>query len=944
MQLKIVNLFIYKDIYRIAFNLTCNGSTMNNYLLVSDVGSTTTKLLLLEIRENDFIAVASVATSTTVERPKEDVCVGFLDGVAQLQKSSGIILLDENNELTVPYYTTSSAGGGLQILVVALASSDSGSIAKAVTFGAGGVVLDSFAIDDDLPRVEKIRRMKHLSPDLVLMAGGYDNGAIAGVVNMAQLVAFSKPKPKFGKKKLPLIFCGNPQVRPFILGMLGDLFNVSFTDNIRPDGLTFNLKPAIEETHKLFMDHVMQMAPGYSRLSEMTSFPILPTPAGVNQILKEYSKILKTNVILADMGGATTDIFSNIQGELQRTVAANTGMSYSISNIVKEAGIENIKAHIPTIQESTARDWILSKTLFPTIVPSDDTCEAVECAAAAEGMHLAWKHHLEIGYIRQRVGFTEKVRRLGKCKFDAAFRTNEDKKFRLSSISVIIGAGGIMAHSSPRRAAWILTSGFHPKGLTTLMVDQHFHSPHAGILTTNYPSRSLKYYTEECLKTVCRVYSPLDKVRKLRVKVDNSTRTVKSGGFLYLEQSKGVKISGIALPQDDIPLLIDCRFGDELLPMDFLETPQEFSKPSEMPSSSLPENRIRQFSKEFNLAYKGEILVKEGNSVKAGDKLGVNRLIPPRIFFVDIRGHVGYSNEKVTNDLIMSNVLVKVGEKVKVGQTVFEISIGNSFTGFSDSVLSPVRGIVDSIVYPGMIILKEIQDFDGKPSYINVARLLGVKPRQIGTYMKVLHRDFVEQGQVIAIGEKLKYIKSETTGTVLEVDRKTGIVTIQYVLEPTEVFSPMAGIVSEANRDMKVVLASKGVTLPGVAGFGQTAFGSLSDGEMLKGAIVLLRTPLTQALIDEAIDREIAGVIAPSISGVDLIEFLGAEPGVILTGTEDLPFSLLIVKGIGNHTLESVEYGQFSNFFGKNCVLFTTTRLRAGVERPYLFIQTEEED
>ncbi|MEA3265529.1 MAG: glutamate mutase L, partial [Candidatus Fermentibacteria bacterium] len=365
---------------------------MADHLLVSDVGSTTTKLLLLEAGDGQFKALGALAVGTTVEKPSEDVCIGFLGGVRQLSEETGVQLLHEDGSLTVPYYTTSSAGGGLQILVVALASSDSGSMAKAVAFSAGGVVLASFAIDDDMPRVEKIRKMKHLSPDLVVMAGGYDGGAIAGVVNMAQLVAFSRPKPKFGGGKLPLVFCGNPQVRPYIKGMLGDLFSLSFAENIRPDGLNFNLKPAISEVHRIFMDHVMQMAPGYSRLSGMTTYPIIPTPAGVNRILESYSLEIEGNVVLADMGGATTDIFSNIRGGFQRTVAANTGMSYSLSNIVREAGSDRIFAHIPKVDQGIARNWILSKTLFPTIIPADETSEAVECAAAAEGMRLAWKH------------------------------------------------------------------------------------------------------------------------------------------------------------------------------------------------------------------------------------------------------------------------------------------------------------------------------------------------------------------------------------------------------------------------------------------------------------------------------------------------------------------------------------------------------------------------
>lgn len=916
---------------------------MADRLLVSDVGSTTTKLLLLEVGGGEFKALGAVAVGTTVEKPSEDVCIGFFQAVEQLSDQTGVNLLDKSGSLAVPFYTTSSAGGGLQILVVALASSDSGSMARAVAFSAGGVVLASFAIDDEMPRVEKIRHMKHLSPDLVVMAGGYDNGAIAGVINMAQLVAFSHPKPKFGGGKLPLIFCGNPQVRPFITGMLGDLFSLSFAENIRPDGLTFNLKPAISQVHRIFMDHVMQMAPGYSKLSAMTALPIIPTPAGVDRILESYSSKIEGNVVLADMGGATTDIFSNIRGGFQRTVAANTGMSYSLSNIIREAGPERVFVHIPNVDEGVARNWILSKTLFPTIVPADETSEAVECAAAAEGMRLAWRHHLEIGYDRSRVGFTERAKRLGKCKFDEAFKTVEGDPFRISDISTIIGAGGVMAHATPRRAAWILASGFRPKGLTVLMVDRHFQSPHMGVLAGKYPNEALKYYREQCLYTVCRVYSPLNKVRSLKVKTAGSVVKVDSGRCLYLESCRGVSIPGVVLPDDDVPLLIDCRFGEELLPMDFLEELAEFKEQPALPSAPVPEMREREINREFSLAYAGEIQVKEGDSVVPGDILGTNRLVPPRIYFVDIRGHVGYDNHEISDEIVMGGIKVKVGEKVKLNSEVFALAMGNSITGFRSSMRSPVRGIVHSIVFPGMIILREIQDYDGKPHYVNVARLLGLKPKKITSSMKVRLGEFVECSQTIAIGEMLKRVESPATGTVLEIDRKTGIVTIQYILEPVDMHSPMRGVVTAVDPVMSACVRSRGLIVPGIAGFGKLRWGRLIVRSLEKGAVVLIDKPLNLSCLAKAVEAGVAGIIAPSMEGMDLVEFLGEEPGVILTGTEELPLSLILLHGIGNVSMDKALFDSFAGNAGRNCVMFTTTRLRAGVERPFVLLQTETE-
>lgn len=915
---------------------------MAERILVSDVGSTTTKLLLLELTEGGFTALGSVAVGTTVEKPSEDVCIGFFAAVEKLSEKTGISLLDENGELTVSFHTTSSAGGGLQILVVALASADSGTMAKATAFSAGGVVLDSFSIDDETPRVEKIRRMQHLSPDLVIMAGGYEDGAIAGVVNMAQLVALSRPSSKYGLGKLPLVFCGNTQVRPFIQGMLGDLFSITYAENIRPDGLRFNLRPAIEEVHRLFMDHVMQMAPGYARLSSITSAPILPTPAGVERILKLYSKDMEGNVVMADMGGATTDIFSNVRGQFQRTVAANTGMSYSLSNILREAEPENVFRHIPGVNEETARNWILGKTLFPTINPQCETAKAVEGAAAAEGMNLAWRHHLEISYRRERVGFTERLRRLGRCKFDQAFKTVHGDPFKISEIKVIIGAGGIMAHSSHRRAAWILVSGFRPRGFTLLMVDRHFQSPHMGVLSREYPAEALKYYREECLMPVGRVYAPVRKIRKLKVDTPSGTVTVPSGGYLYLESSRGVALPDAAVPDDDIPLIIDMRFGEETLPMDFLENPAISSERVKLPSADTQMPVYERMERKFSLPYSGDVTVKEADSVSPGDILGENMLVPPRVYMVDVRKAVGYQREGVTDEMVMDRIQVAPGDRVSNGDRIFSLKTGSGLGSHTFAVDSPVRGFVTSVVPPGLVIMREMQDYDGKPHFVNVARLLGIKPRRITASLKVKMGEFVQKGQLIAAGEKLTSVKSPSTGTVLDIDRKTGVVKIQYVLEPVPMHSPISGRVTAVDPKISATIISTGAIIQGTAAFGPTRWGKLALGEPRNGCVMLVEEPLSASYISAAVETGVSGIVAPSVSAIDLVNYLGKEPGVILTGDEDLPFSLMLLRGAGDVHMEKNVFEALASLAGGNCALFTTTRLRAGVERPFLLLQTVE--
>ena len=76
-----------------------------------------------------------------------------------------------------------------------------------------------------------------------------------------------------------------------------------------------------------------------------------------------------------DIGGATTDVFSvfrNQEGEaiFNRTVSANLGMSYSISNVLAEAGMENVLRWVPfDIDVSDLGNRIKNKMIRPTTIP-----------------------------------------------------------------------------------------------------------------------------------------------------------------------------------------------------------------------------------------------------------------------------------------------------------------------------------------------------------------------------------------------------------------------------------------------------------------------------------------------------------------------------------------------------------------------------------------------
>ena len=86
--------------------------------------------------------------------------------------------------------------------------------------------------------------------------------------------------------------------------------------------------------------------------------------------MQTVSRTQKINVVGVDIGGATTDVFSVFQEKFNRTVSANLGMSYSISNVLAEAGLEKVLRWVPfRIDEADLRDRIKNKMIRPTTVP-----------------------------------------------------------------------------------------------------------------------------------------------------------------------------------------------------------------------------------------------------------------------------------------------------------------------------------------------------------------------------------------------------------------------------------------------------------------------------------------------------------------------------------------------------------------------------------------------
>ena len=223
-----------------------------------------------------------------------------------------------------------------------------GESAERAALGAGSIVMDVMASNDGRMPHEKISRIRQLRPDMILLSGGIDGGTLSHVVELAEMIAAANPRPRLGTGyKLPVIYAGNNKAHEQIKKTLGEITDLTIVENIRPVLEVENLGPSRDKIHDLFMEHVMAQAPGYKKLMGWTDAPIMPTPGAVGSLIEMIAREDNISVVGVDIGGATTDIFSVFQGIFNRTVSANLGMSYSVCNVLAEAGMDNVLRWVP---------------------------------------------------------------------------------------------------------------------------------------------------------------------------------------------------------------------------------------------------------------------------------------------------------------------------------------------------------------------------------------------------------------------------------------------------------------------------------------------------------------------------------------------------------------------------------------------------------------------
>jgi hypothetical protein len=244
-------------------------------------------------------------------------------------------------------------------------------------------------------------------------------------------------------------------------------------------------------------------------------------------------------------------------------------------------------------------------------------------------------------------------------------------------------------------------------------------------------------------------------------------------------------------------------------------------------------------------------------------------------------------------------------------------------------------------------------DLPGDVTTVNVINRLGIQAQDIESYMVKKVGESVGTDELIAETTPLiKWFKSSVnspvTGVIESVSTITGQVIIRHPPKPVSVMAYISGVVTEVLPEEGVVIETEGAFVQGIFGVGSECWGPVevicesADEEIgpnritsdHKGKVLIAGSLATAALMRKAMKVEAAGLIAGGVDAEDLKDVLGYDLGVAITGTEDIPTSIIVTEGFGKVGIAHRTFQILSDCAGKIASINGATQIRAGVLRP----------
>ena len=463
---------------------------MTDAVVCVDFGSTFTKAALVDVHEGRLLAKAE--HRTTVDTDVMEGLEGCLEALAA----------QDPRARDAEVLACSSAGGGLRIGVVGNEQLVTAEAGRRVALSSGGRVVHVSAGALDEAGVVALREAR---PDVVLLTGGTDGGNSEVLLACASALAAARWTG-------PVVVAGNVDARPEVAAVLDDAGTpYVLADNVVPRIGVLEPASARAAIREMFLRHVI----GGKHLSASPTFATLVQGATPDLVLTAVELLASGldadrpgvgDVVVVDVGGATTDVYSVVEpvedetdqddsepseqglsrevvavSPVNRTVEGDLGMRWSAVSAVEEAHTAGLLDGSSLAEARAAAERRRDDPAFLPVTVDDRSFD-VELASLAVGVAL--RRHAG----RAQVRFESEGGPTG--------RWVERSGVDLREVALLIGSGGALRHAA-EAAEHLLdhvsgVGGWQVPDAPRVVVDTDYLLAPAGLLAERHPEAAYR--------------------------------------------------------------------------------------------------------------------------------------------------------------------------------------------------------------------------------------------------------------------------------------------------------------------------------------------------------------------------------------------------------------------------------------------------------------------
>jgi hypothetical protein len=491
-------------------------------LLAIDVGEANTRAILFDVVEGRYRFLAIGTAKTTAQAPYNHIGEGINRAIANLEDITGRELIGDNDRLIIPskldgsgidmFVGTLSAGPPLQVIASGLLEDISLASAQRLSSTTYAQVVDTLGLNDRKKPEERLDTILRQRPDVIVIAGGTENGATNSVLRMVEAVGLACSLMS-QEQRPEVLFVGNQSLNEEVENKLGTLTKHYYAPNVRPGIEIEQLSPARAKMIEIFRSIRSARIPGVVDLDEWSGMRLTPTSTAFARIVQFLSKVYDPTkgVLGIDIGASATTIVAAYDGEFSLSVYPEFGLGKGIPGLLENASIDDIQRWIPLeVGEDYIRDYIYNKGIYPTSIPISTEDLAIEQALARQAIRRA--------IFAAEDSFPKKITRSGSGM--------------LPWFEPILATGSVLTKApSVGHSLLTILDAVQPTSITTIVLDQSNLAAAIGAAAPINPYLSVQVLESSAFLSLATVVAPISNTRpgtpilRLRVTYESGDET-----------------------------------------------------------------------------------------------------------------------------------------------------------------------------------------------------------------------------------------------------------------------------------------------------------------------------------------------------------------------------------------------------------------------------------